>query len=147
MPVENRAVRVLVIGVLVRDGWVLLEEYDGVHGHFYRGLGGGLDFGERLADAVVREFREELDAEVTIVRSLGVTENLFEWAGEPAHEVVHLFEIASPDLEAIGRDESVQILDQPNRARWFRIADLVAGDVPVFPDHLLDIITALDASR
>ena len=29
MTVGKSAVRVLVIGVLVRDGWVLLEEYDG----------------------------------------------------------------------------------------------------------------------
>lgn len=55
-------VRIIAIGILVRDGWILAEEYVGPDGdRFLRAPGGGVEFGERVEDAVRREFREELD--------------------------------------------------------------------------------------
>ena len=45
---------------------------------FARPLGGGIDFGETSQDAIVREIREELGAELTDARLLGIVENIFE---------------------------------------------------------------------
>lgn len=38
----------------------------------WRPLGGGIEFGETAADAVVREFGEELDANVRPLHRVGV---------------------------------------------------------------------------
>lgn len=64
--------RTVALGIVTRGGYALVEEYCGEHsqgnGTYYRPLGGTIEFGERSADTVVREFREELGAEVTVVR-------------------------------------------------------------------------------
>ncbi|ROX07760.1 NUDIX domain-containing protein, partial [Escherichia coli] len=87
MGVTGGRIRNLVVGLAVRDGHVLLEEYpgDAWRGSFLRALGGGLEFGERLEEAVVREFDEELGIRVRVERALGASDNIFTWQGEPAH--------------------------------------------------------------
>jgi ADP-ribose pyrophosphatase YjhB (NUDIX family) len=58
---------------------------------FHRLLGGHVEFGERSADAVVREINEELGTRLEEVVLLGVLENVFRYAGEPGHEVVFVY--------------------------------------------------------
>ena len=48
---------------------------------FYRPLGGAIEFGERSEDAVRRELREEIGAELEDVRLLTVSENVFTFQG------------------------------------------------------------------
>jgi ADP-ribose pyrophosphatase YjhB (NUDIX family) len=50
--------------------------------------GGGMDFGETAEEALRRELREELGAEVQNLRLLGVLESRFEYAGEQHHHLV-----------------------------------------------------------
>lgn len=140
-------IRNLVVGLVVRDGHILLEEYPGDEwrGGFLRALGGGVEFGERVADAVVREFREELDAEVTIVHRLGVTDNIFTWRGEPAHEIVHVFEVASSAFDAWPLDRRVPVPDAPTTAGWWPIAGLAGRDL--YPDEILTFIRDLEDQR
>ncbi len=59
--------------------------------------GGEVEFGERAEDAVRREFREELGADVSVLGQIGVMENLFLHEGARGHEVVFLFLVALPD--------------------------------------------------
>ena len=70
----------------MRDGRILVgHAYDAVkQDHYCRPLGGGIEFGERGADAIVREIREELGAEIEDVRRLGTLENLFTGGGSGA---------------------------------------------------------------
>ncbi|MDP2995048.1 MAG: NUDIX domain-containing protein [Anaerolineales bacterium] len=71
-----------------RDGDRILvaEGHDSKKGQtFYRPLGGAIDFGERGAEAVRREFREEIAAELTDVRYVGMLENIFTYEGQRGH--------------------------------------------------------------
>lgn len=79
---------------LCQDGdRVLLENgHDRATGEsFLRAIGGGVEFGERAEDAVRREWKEELGADLADLRLLGVIENLFAYDGRPGHEVVFVF--------------------------------------------------------
>lgn len=58
---------------------------------FHRLLGGHVEFGERSADAVVREISEELNAGLAEVTLLGVIENVYSYAGTPGHEIVVVY--------------------------------------------------------
>lgn len=40
--------------------------------------GGGVDFGEKLIDAVTREFREEYGMDIEVIALLGVTDHILE---------------------------------------------------------------------
>ena len=147
MGVTEERIRNLVVGLVVRDGHVLLEEYpgDAWKGSFLRALGGGLEFGERVVEALAREFREELGAEVTVVRSLGCLDNIFTWQGEPAHEVVHVFEVAWATFDAWPVGRRVPVPDAPTEAGWWPIAGLAGRDV--YPDGIVDIIRSLEEDR
>src|SRR5438552_18856672 len=94
-----RPIAVCVLRHPQRPGHLLLEEgYDRVkREHFFRPLGGGIEFGERAQEALAREMREELDAALTDVRLLGVLENRFTFEGTPGHEVVFVFAAAFAD--------------------------------------------------
>lgn len=112
---------------------------------FCRAIGGGIDFGERAEEALVREFGEELDVTVRPVRLLGVLENIFEFEGQPGHEIVHVFSVESEELDRLGIDESLTILDTGAPAAWYPIWDLQARNPPLYPVGALDLL--LDQAR
>ena len=64
---------------------------------FHRLLGGHVEFGERSADAVVREIAEELGTALVRPVLLGVLENVFTFDGRPGHEVVFVYAGSLPD--------------------------------------------------
>ncbi len=73
-------IRPISLAVIRHDDRILVFE-----GHdpsrderFYRPLGGGIESGERAEDAVKRELREEVGAELINVRYIGTLENLFD---------------------------------------------------------------------
>ena len=98
-------IKPIVIWV-IRDGERIFvsEDTDPVNGGvFYRPLGGGLEHGERSAEAVVRELREEIGAELIDLRVLGTIENIFTFKGELGHEIV-VYEAQFVDRLLYGRD-------------------------------------------
>lgn len=58
---------------------------------YHRLVGGGVELGETARDAVLREVRGELDAEVVDLVHLTTVENIFRIDGQVGHEVVFLF--------------------------------------------------------
>lgn len=55
---------------------------------FYRPLGGGIDFGETGEEALIREFHEELAADLENVKYITTLENIYTYNGDPGHEIV-----------------------------------------------------------
>lgn len=87
-------IRVLALG-LIRDGdrTFISEGYDPVKQQtFYRAMGGGIDFGETSRVALEREFKEEIQAELTNIRYRGCLENLFIYNNQPGHELIQLYQ-------------------------------------------------------
>ena len=142
------AIRVLAVAVC-RDGDRVLVErgHDPVGDrHFYRAIGGGVEFGERAADAVVRERREELALELTTVSLVGVLESLFTHEGRAGHEVVFVHTARLADTAAYARPE-IATTDGDGLAHvaaWVPLDGLRQGDVPLYPAGLLEL---LDAAR
>ena len=67
----------------------------------YRPLGGGVEFGERARDAVIREIAWELDAELANTRYLATLENIFTFDGQLGHEIILLFVVAFADTRCM----------------------------------------------
>jgi len=82
----SRAIRPIALGVIRRGSEILVfDAFDSVkRERFHRLLGGGIEFGERAEDAVVREMREETGSEARASRLLGVLESFFTFEGNPA---------------------------------------------------------------
>ncbi|CVI20298.1 hypothetical protein AGR1A_Lc120018 [Agrobacterium fabacearum CFBP 5771] len=62
-----------------------------------RPLGGGVEFGESAKDAVIREFKEEIDTDVSVLAGSMVLENVFVHEGEQRHEILFIFDLAFPE--------------------------------------------------
>jgi ADP-ribose pyrophosphatase YjhB (NUDIX family) len=121
-----------------RDGAALVSEAAAPSGVvFHRPLGGHVEFGEYAAETVRREFREEIGQELTEVRLAGVLENIFEWDGATAHEIVFIYTAAFADAVAYEIPEQF-IRDTGNRTRviW-RAQD--ATTPPFYPDGVADL--------
>ncbi len=131
------SIRHLVICVF-RNGTKILvaQGFDDVKNEtFLRPLGGAVEFGERAVDALRREMREELGAQIEEPVQLGVLENVFTYRGAPGHEVVFVFDARFADAELYNRpslplNESVW----DGAARWIDLADPLPH--PLYPDGL-----------
>ena len=137
-------IRPIAICLLRRDERVLVFE-----GHdptkpetFYRPLGGGIEFGETGQDAVAREVREEIGAEISNVRFVGLLENIFTFGGEPKHELVLVYAADLVDERFYALDEWVGHEDDgtPIRVLWKRVTDFGADGLVLYPDGLLQML-------
>ena len=107
----------------------------------YRPLGGTIEFGERGDDAIVREIREEIEAELVDVRYVETLENIFESLGRPGHELVRVYEGRLADEALYERETIVAREENGSRFRcvWKPIADFERGD-PLYPEGLLELL-------
>jgi ADP-ribose pyrophosphatase YjhB (NUDIX family) len=144
----SAGIRVLAIGVFrVGDRVLVARGIDPASGEpFYRPLGGGVEFGERAATALRREIEEELGAAIEHPRLLGVLENLFEYDGEPRHEIVFVFDARFSDAAWYERAE-LPVTEAGTGwepARWVTLQALAAGAERVVPDGLFSLLLTLN---
>lgn len=141
-----RRMRTIAVALLIRDGWVLAEEYpghgtpgDGFSGPFLRAPGGGVEFGERAEAAIHREVREELGVRIDSAELLGVVENIFDAYGRAGHEIAFVYRIRSAALEELPRSKTLPVLDSDTRVGWYEIATLGERHLPFYPEGCLDL--------
>lgn len=135
-------VRVKAVCVFRCDGRVLaIDGFDPTkQERFWVPVGGRVEFGESSDRAVIREVREELDAEVTDLRLLGVLENLFTFDGDDAHEVVFVYDARFVDDTLYEDGPLIGVeADAKFTACW---VDPLMPDHgrPLYPDGLTDLL-------
>ena len=109
----KESIRPLVVAVIKKEDKILvMPGYDKVKNeHFYRLPGGGIEFGETSQEALKREFREEIGAEIKIIKQLGISENIFTYEGKQGHEIVIAYE-AELDEEYMAKSKIPMIEKQ-----------------------------------
>jgi len=138
-------VRPQVLGLVRRsDGDVLVQQLPGDDdGHFHRFVGGGIHPGERSADAVEREFREELDLAAAAGPTVCTLENLFTYGRAEHHELVVVRAVAFDDPAAYDRDRFHGVDGGgavEYEAYWRSPAELRAADAPLYPAGIGDAL-------
>jgi len=129
---------------LCRDGdRLLVAEYCENGRLYYRPLGGAIEFGERGVETVRREFREEIAAELEDVRYIGLLENIYEFEGEHAHQIVLVYDGRLCDATLYKKDPIMgDELGQPFKAVWKRLDEFGPGKPPVYPDGLIELFSS-----
>ena len=143
---KKRRIRSLALCVFRREDKIFVARGHDAHTDetFYRPIGGRIEFGERGAEAVAREVREEIDAEVADLVYLGALENIFTYEGKGHHEIVMIYDgtFCDPamnldDISVVGVDNG-EVLYQGG---WKRL-DFFRGQEapPLYPEGLLQLL-------
>lgn len=139
----SNQIRPLAICIFRNGDRILVSEgYDPVKREtFYRPLGGGIEFGERAEDALRREAREEIGAEIESPVYLFTLENIFTFNGERGHEIVMIFDARFADKGLYAQDsitgtETVENRQFHFKAVWKRLEEF-GPNAPLYPDGLL----------
>ncbi|HRI29243.1 MAG TPA: NUDIX hydrolase [Chitinophagales bacterium] len=123
---------VRVYGLLINpSGEVLICDEDIDNWHITKFPGGGVEFGEGLHEALLREFKEETDTNVTIVRHFYTTDFFVPSAIDASTQVISIFYLVQPlngcfhlPPNTIQNNGRVHI-----RFRWVGIAALQPDEV------------------
>jgi 8-oxo-dGTP pyrophosphatase MutT (NUDIX family) len=112
---------------------------------FFRLVGGSIEFGEKGADALRRELREELGADVDVRRLVGALENVFTYEGEPGHEIVLVYECSLRDdrlnsLEAWESQEATEDGVVTHRLAWRPLDAFRSGSEILYPESALALL-------
>ncbi len=136
-------IRVLALGVIKHDEKVFISQgYDPVKQlTFYRAMGGGVDFGETSYQALKREFQEEIQADLTNIKLLGVEESLFTFNGQQGHEILFIYQCDFTDdkfyqLESLTFAEG----ERKKTALWVEISRFKSGELVIFPEQFLQYL-------
>ena len=111
--------------------------------HFYRPMGGGIEFGETSLEALRREVQEELGVEISNPRLLGTLENIFVYDNRRGHEVVFVYDARLVD-EQLYRTPCFQGVEDnglPFDLCWIDVDALGPDSPPLYPDGLLELLT------
>lgn len=139
-------IRPLAICIFRDNGRILVAEgYDPVKDeHFYRPLGGGIEFGEASPDTICRELREEIDVEVDrgSLKYLGAVENIFYFNGTRGHEIVMIYDGRLEDASLyeqaliVGKEANGEEI----RAGWKLLDEFGEGKSILYPTGLLEML-------
>lgn len=136
-----KEIRPIVLGLAIKDNKILVEEgFDNVKNQtFYRCLGGGIEFLEKSADALKREFQEELNADIIVKDFLGISESIFTYEGKNAHELILFYSIDIP--EEFYKDEYVVTDDHGiSMAKWIDVDEFKSGKKILYPEEVFKYI-------
>lgn len=132
-----------VAGVAIHNGRVLLDR--NTKNHYWVLPGGHPEIMEPMTDAVRREVREEIGAEVEVVRLLWIVENFYH-RNKDIHELSFYFLInlhpGSPLLRGDGPFYG-QEHDHPLIYQWHPIDESLLFDLPIMPSFLATSLTDL----
>jgi 8-oxo-dGTP pyrophosphatase MutT (NUDIX family) len=143
-------IRALALGLLFFEGHLFVfEGFDPVKAnHFYRPVGGGIDFGEPGEVALAREFREELGAELCDIRYAATVENIFTYKGRPGHEIIRLYQarFVDPEWYAFKAFTGHEDSGKPFSAGWYPLSEIYRGRYRLVPESLLPLLPDLAAA-
>jgi 8-oxo-dGTP pyrophosphatase MutT (NUDIX family) len=117
---ENQ-IRPVALLLAVKDNKILVIAGHDYHKNenFYRLIGGGIEFSETGAEALKREVKEEIGAEIKNIKYLGLIENIFNYEGLDRHEIILAYRAEFKDKNIYNKKE-IKILDgrHSQKAYW-----------------------------
>lgn len=137
-------IRPLVICIFQKDDSILVAEgYDPVKGdYYYRPIGGGIEYGEKSSEALIREVREEIETDIINLEYLGTVENIFTFNGEIGHEIVQVYDASFVDTSFYTKDLFEGKEDDGKIFKVMRlpISKFQSGELRLVPEGLLELI-------
>lgn len=122
---------------------LLLRGFDSVKNeHFYRPLGGGIEFSESSRTALEREIMEELGQEVFVSDLEASFENIFTFDGIKGHEIIMLYTADFKNKEIYNLTE-IDIFESGvaiSKAVWRSVKEIKSEGSKLYPNGLEAVV-------
>lgn len=132
---------VRTVGVTLRNGKILIQrEKDG---NEYALPGGTVKLGETTEETLIREYREETGAEITIKKLLWTEESFWEYNGKKQHGIAFYYLIDFLDDTIFEREDFISQKDNCNIVLgWYPVEKL--KEIIIYPDFIKEELHNLD---
>lgn len=134
-----------IAGVLVKNGSILLQKPANDDG--YSIPGGHVRRGETSQEALIREFKEEINADIQVDKLLFVGENFFPWGDRPCQQISLYYHILLRDETQIPLAGVFKVIDELENSQidldfcWIPVSEL--KKVRFYPTNLVDDLITL----
>ncbi|MDK2941601.1 MAG: hypothetical protein PWP56_1114 [Acetobacterium sp.] len=134
-----------IAGVLVKNERILLQKPRNDDG--YSIPGGHVRRGETSQEALIREFKEEINADIQVERLLFVGENFFPWGNRPCQQISLYYHILLRDDTQIPLEGVFKVIDELENMQidldfcWILLSEL--KKVKFYPTNLVDDLITL----
>ena len=140
-------IRGKAIGLAKHDSKLLVFEVLDDQGNLkgWCPIGGGIEFGEKAEDALIREIHEELKCEAVITGKPIIYENIFEHQGSKGHEIIFAFPITLCDKNIYSktRFQIQEVGVNTHWVEWIPIKHFEKNEAILFPSLLIDQLNAI----
>ena len=132
---ENNICHFRAAAVLLRDGKLFIQRVKDE----YALPGGRVAFGETGDKTLVREFKEEVEADVICDRLIWVDENFFTEKGKRTHEIAFYYLVSLKDDTALPDDFNKTMLDNKDvKLHWVPLDEI--ANLELYPPFIKDKI-------
>lgn len=114
-----------VAGILIHNGRVLLQRP--INETSYAIPGGHVALGETNEETLVREFKEEINADIKVDRLIWVGELFFPWGDKPCHQICLFYNISlteNNNIPLIGKFYGTEQLEDKSFKLEFSWVDI-----------------------
>jgi ADP-ribose pyrophosphatase YjhB (NUDIX family) len=134
-----------VAGILIHDDKVLLQKPLNDDG--YAIPGGHVAFGETSDNTLIREFREEIGADIKVQRIVLVGENFFPWGDRLCQQICLYYLVTLLDQKQIALNGTFRAVDEILNERidleftWTPLSQL--NQIKLYPVNLMEHLLSL----
>lgn len=131
-----------VAGVLVKNGKVLLQKPTNDIGYAFSG--GHVSFGETNEQTLIREFKEEIGADIKVNGLKWVGEIFFPWGDKPCHQICLYYDVDLQDEtqipldRAFVGDEHLEGEDFKIEFHWIDIKNI--DKYEIYPKNVVELM-------
>ena len=143
---ENGVFSYRVAGICVREDRVLLQTTTGEDRSFAF-PGGHVAFGDTNAQTLMREFKEEIGADISVGELKWVAEVFFSWGEKTCHQIClyYMVDILNPEIPGEGIFLGEEHMEGRNFDLEFRWVPLEkAAELNLYPTDCRKLLAMLD---
>lgn len=132
-------------GILIKNNKILLQKPKNDDG--YSIPGGHVSYGETSSETLIREFKEEINADINVERLVMVGENFFPWGNKPCQQIGLYYEVSLCDEKQIPLEGSFEAIDELGNERidldflWIPLSEI--QNLCVYPSNIKDDLISL----
>ncbi|MDF2685319.1 MAG: ADP-ribose pyrophosphatase [Clostridia bacterium] len=135
-----------VAGILIREGKLLLQKPTNDDGFAFPG--GHVKLGETNEETLIREFKEEISADIKVKELKWVGEIFFPWGDKPCHQICLYYMIELTNDKQIPLNDSFtakETIEERNfniEFYWISLTEI--NNIEIYPVNAKQLIKCID---